>query len=61
MSDTVRFKHHAIVIPDLTPADRILEATRQLDDAIKQQPKRAPMDTLTAIELLREVLLGDRK
>ena len=61
MSDTVRFNHHAIGIPDLTPADRILEATRQLDDAIKQQPKIAPMDTLTAIELLREVLLGERK
>ena len=44
MSDTVRFKHHAIAIPQLTPANRILEAARQFDDAIKQQPKRAPMD-----------------
>ena len=61
MSDTVRFNHHAISIPQLTPADRILEAARQLDDAIKQQPKRAPVDELTAIELLREVLLGKKK
>ena len=61
MSDTVKFKHHDIAIPQLTPDDRILEATRQLDDAIRQQPKRAPMDELTTIELLRSVLLGEKK
>ena len=61
LSDTVRFKHHAIAIPDLTPADRILEATRQLNDAIRQQPRRAPMEEITAIELLREVLLGEQR
>ena len=61
MSDTVRFKHHAIAIPQLTSAYRILEAARQLDDAIKQQTKKPPMDELTAIELLREVLLGKMK
>ena len=46
ISDTVLFKHHAIAIPQLTPADRILEAARQLDSVIKQQPKKAPMDEL---------------
>ena len=61
MSNTVKLKHHAIAIPKLTPADIILEATRQLDDAIRQQPKRASMDKLTTIELLRSVLLGDNK
>ena len=40
LSDSVKFKHHAIAIPDLTPVDRILEAARQLDNAIKQQPKK---------------------
>ena len=61
MTDTVRMKHHAIAIPTLTPADRILEAARQLDKAIKQLPKEGPMEELEAIELLREVLLGERK
>ena len=61
ISDTVQFKHNAIAIPQLTPADSILEATRQLDSAIKQQPKKAPMDELVAIELLRKLLLGERK
>ena len=58
ISDTVKFQHHAINIPSLTPADRIIEATRELKDAIAQQPKRAPMDKLRAIEMLREVMLG---
>ena len=61
LSNTVRIQHHAIAILDLTPADRILEAARQLDHATKQQPKRAPMEEITAIELLREVLLGEKK
>ncbi len=39
MSDTVQMKYHAISIPKLTPADRILEATEQLKDAIQQQPQ----------------------
>ena len=53
MSDTVRFKHYAIAIPKITPADRIIEEARQLDNAIRQQPKRSPMENLTAIDLLR--------
>ena len=61
ISDTVKFQHHAIVMPELTPADRILEATKQLKDAISQQPKRAPMKEMEAIEMLRQVMMGERK
>ena len=32
-----------------------------MQTAIKQQPKKAPMDEITAIELLREVLLGENR
>ena len=60
MNNTYKFKHHAIKIPTLTPADRILEAAKQLESAIEQQPKNAPLDELTAIQLLREVLLGEK-
>ena len=59
LSDSVKFKHHAIAIPELTPSDRILEAARQLDSAIKQQSKEAPMDEITAVEILRKVLTGN--
>ena len=46
LSDTVRLKHHGIKNHHLTPADRTLEAARQLYSTIKQQPKKAPMDNL---------------
>ena len=61
ISDTVKFQHHAIAIPELTPANRILEATRQLKDAITQQPKRAPMDETKTIGMLRKVMMGERQ
>ena len=54
-------KHHTIVIPTLTSADRILEAARQLDRALKQLPKDGPIDEVRAIKLLREVLLGEKE
>ena len=57
--DSVKFKHRATAIPSLTPADRILEAAKQLDVAIRQQAKKAPMDKITAVELLRAVLVGE--
>ena len=61
MPDMVRMKHHAIDIPQLTPADPILEAAEQLKPAIQQRPQQAPMNEIKAIELLREVLLGENK
>ena len=53
ISDTVRLKHHSIAIPQLTPADRILEAARQFKSAIKQQPKKAPINELVVGGSLR--------
>ena len=60
ISDSVKFQHHAIAVPELTPADRILDATRELKSAITQQPKTAPLDEVAAIELLRKVMLGEQ-
>ena len=48
ISDTVQFQHHAIAIPELTRAYRILEATRQLKEAITQQPTTPPMEEVKA-------------
>ena len=58
--DTFRFRHHTIATRQLTAVESILETTTQLDAPIKQQPKAAPMDGITAIKLLREVLLGEK-
>ena len=59
ISDSVKFQHHMIAILELAPADRILEATRQLKDAITQQPTKSPMEELQVIELLPKVILGE--
>ena len=61
MSDIVRMKHHAIAIQQLTPAERILEATKQLKQTIQQQPQQAPMDKIKAVELLREGFAGRKQ
>ena len=37
-----------------------MEAEKQLDAAIKQQPKKARMDKNTAIKLMREIILGEK-
>ena len=60
MSDTVKFQHHAIGIPEKTPAGRIMDAARQLENAIRALPKDAPMNTLEAIQNLREIMLGEQ-
>ena len=60
ISDSVKFQHHAIAVPELTPADRILAAIRDLKRAIMQQPKAAPLDKVAAIKLLRKVMPGEQ-
>ena len=52
--NTVKFQHHAIGIPEIMPADRIMEAAKQLKSAIHQLPKDAPMDTLEVLQNLLE-------
>ena len=61
ISDTVKFQHLTIAMSELTTADQILEATRQLKDAIKLQPKRTPMEKMGAIDMLRDVMIGERQ
>jgi hypothetical protein len=56
----MKMKQHDIATLSLMPVDRIPEATCQLDNVIKQQPKHATMDKLVVIDMLREVLLSER-
>jgi hypothetical protein len=57
ITDTFRYKHHAILVPVVTAADCILEATHQFTSAIEGNQEAAP-DKLQANESLRHVLLG---
>ena len=56
VTDTVKFQHHVVTVPNVTPADRIIEATRALSRALKNMPPEAPPHQLDAIQRLRTVL-----
>ena len=58
LTDTWKFKHHAIKVPVVTAADRIVQATRQLTAAI-QGSSNPPPDELEAIDQLRALLTAD--
>ena len=60
ISDTVAFQHHTVEVPTVTPADRIIRAAKELNAAIRNQPTDMPTDQISAINRLREVLLGNR-
>jgi hypothetical protein len=57
ITDTFRYKHHAIPVPEVTATDRILKATHNLTAAIEGIQEVAP-DELQAIKSLRPILLG---
>ena len=52
LTNTWKFKHHAIKMPTVTPTDRIVQATRQLTAAI-QDASDPLLDELEAIDHLR--------
>ena len=60
ITDTIKFQHHNVKVPQLTAADIITSAVRELQRAIKQQPAKAPMEELQAIKMLCHVLLGEK-
>ena len=60
ITDTLSFQHHNVKVPQPTSSDKIISATGELKRAIKQQPAKAPMEELSAIKLLRQVLLGEK-
>jgi hypothetical protein len=57
LTNTFRFKHHAMPIPTITPTDRIIAATRHLTDTIAGI-QEAPPDEIQAILTLLQLLLG---
>ena len=55
---TIRFEHHAVLMPSFTSADRIVAVMKHLTDAIWQQPPTAPPEELAAFHRLWAVILG---
>jgi hypothetical protein len=57
LTDTSRYKHHAMPVPTITPTDRIIAATRHLTNTLAGT-QEAPQDELQAILSLCKILLG---
>ena len=57
LTDTWKFKHHAISTPTITPVDRITKATRDLNAAINGHTT-APPDELDAIQQLHALIVN---
>ena len=55
LTDTWKFKHHALPTPSISATDRIVRATQQLATVIEGANPSAP-DELTAIENLRALI-----
>ena len=55
ITDTFRFRHHAIPLPTILDADWIIEATRKLTSAMAGR-QNAPQDKLETIQALRSIL-----
>eukprot|EP00957_Ditylum_brightwellii_P177252 13502995-Ditylum_brightwellii.AAC.1 len=54
VTDTVRFHHHNAVLPQVTQADRITKATRELQAVMHDTPKNAPPTYVEAVQRLRK-------
>jgi hypothetical protein len=58
ISNTFRFKHHAIPVPEITATNRIIDATTRLTAAI-DGIQDAPPNKMEAIQSLCTLLLGE--
>eukprot|EP01082_Thalassiosira_pseudonana_P004270 g3915.t1 g3915 contig14:1435-2889(-) len=57
ITDTFKFLHHTLPVPQVSATDRIVKATKHLRQAINDNTTTA-LDELQAIEHLRALLLG---
>ena len=52
--DTVEFRHHHLILPDLTPADRIFHGVTTLTCSLRNAPAIACDNQLVSIQALRQ-------
>ena len=57
LTDTFKFKHHALQLPEITQTDRIVKATQALTRTLKGNTT-SPPDEMAAIAQLRAIILG---
>jgi hypothetical protein len=57
ITDTFQFKHHALLVPEITAINRIIDATTRLTTAIAGI-QEAPRDKMEAIQSLCILVIG---
>eukprot|EP00957_Ditylum_brightwellii_P046864 3556966-Ditylum_brightwellii.AAC.1 len=60
ITDTVRFQHHNVKLPKVTPAEHIEKAVRELTNSVKANPTEGPANYIEAVQCLRAVVLGEK-
>jgi hypothetical protein len=56
ISDAIKFRHHYLPSPELTPEDKLLHAVQAINSTIARSTSTSNDEQLAAIEALREIL-----
>eukprot|EP00957_Ditylum_brightwellii_P182958 13935692-Ditylum_brightwellii.AAC.3 len=59
ITDNIKFKHHGVKVPNVTPAEKIAKAVKGLTAAVRNDPTEGPLDHIEAVQWLRVVLLNE--
>jgi hypothetical protein len=59
--DTVRFQHHNVQLPIVTPAEHIEKAAKELTNVVKANPTEGSANYVEVIQCLRAVVLGKKQ
>eukprot|EP00957_Ditylum_brightwellii_P203155 15333453-Ditylum_brightwellii.AAC.1 len=61
ITNTFKFKHHGIKVPNVTPAEQIAKAVKDLTAAVRNDPTKGPLVYIKAVQRLRAVLLNEKQ
>eukprot|EP00957_Ditylum_brightwellii_P141215 10759116-Ditylum_brightwellii.AAC.1 len=61
ITDTIKFKHHGVKVPNVAPAKQIAKAVKDLTAAVRNDPTKGPPDYIEAVPWLRAVLLNEKQ
>eukprot|EP00957_Ditylum_brightwellii_P004862 370516-Ditylum_brightwellii.AAC.1 len=61
ITDTIKLKHHGIKVLNVTPAEQIAKAVKELTAAIRNDPTEGPPDYIEAVQQLRAMLLNEKQ
>eukprot|EP00957_Ditylum_brightwellii_P132800 10126056-Ditylum_brightwellii.AAC.1 len=61
MTNTIKFRHHNVQLPTITPVEQIEKAIKELTNAINANSTEGPANYIEAVQRLRVVVLGEKQ